>query len=315
MNTPRVSVIIPTYNRAQMLRQALESVRRQNVEGVEIIVVDNNSTDETPQVVEEFQPGIRYLKQKQQGVAAARNMGIRYSKAPYIAFLDSDDLWLPGKLNRQMAFLKSHPEVGLIYTRLWSYHVNSPEKRRLDPQGTARTFDELLNGPNTVPTSTVVVRRECFDTAGLFNPSIPAAEDHELWLRIFRRFPIAFLDVATAEYRRHGESINADPSLLYEGYRRYFEIILQEYRSYLNNPRSAERQLAKFEYLCGTTALKRGEGRQAVQLIKRALSRDLKLGAQFIRRETPWFQKLLLPLKPYAAFTLSLARAVVAGRG
>ena len=311
MPTPTVSVIIPTYNRAAMLRQALESVRLQEVEGVEIIVVDSESTDGTPQVVQEFQPGIVYLKQSRQGVAAARNLGIRNSKAPYIAFLDSDDLWLPGKLKKQIAFLQSRPGIGLLYARLWSYHVDSPDQRCLDPRVVARTFHELLNGPNTVTTSTVVVRRECFDTVGVFNPALRAAEDHELWLRIVRRFPIAFMDEVMAEYRRHGNSINTDPPLLYDGYRNYFEIILREYRSWLDNPRTAERQLAKFEYLCGTTALKQGRSREAVKLISRALQRDIRLGTQFIRRETPWFQRFWLPIKPYVAFTMSLARAAV----
>ena len=309
MSTPRVSVIIPTYNRAAMLRQALESVRLQQMEGVEIIVVDDGSTDGTPRVVQEFQPGIVYLKQSQQGVAAARNLGIRHSKAPYIAFLDSDDLWLPGKLKKQIEFLQSRPGIGLLYARMWSYHVDSPDQRRLDPRVVARTFHDLLNGPNTVTTSTVMVRRECFDTVGVFDPRLRAAEDHELWLRIVRRFPIAFLDEVVAEYRRHGNNINSDPSQLYEGYRGYFEAILREYRSWLDNPRAAERQLAKFEYLCGTTILKRGRAREAVKLISRALRRDIRLGTQFIRRETPWFQRFWLPLKPYAAFTMSLARA------
>ena len=314
MSTPRVSVIIPTHNRAAMLRQALESVRLQEMEGVEIIVVDDGSTDGTPQVVQELQPGIVYLKQSQQGVAAARNLGIRHSRAPYIAFLDSDDLWLPGKLKKQIEFLQSRPGIGLLYARMWSYHVDSPDQRRLDPRVVARTFHELLNGPNSVTTSTVMVRRECFDTVGVFDPRLKAAEDHELWLRIVRRFPIAFMDEVVAEYRRHGNSINSDPSQLYEGYRGYFETILREYRTWLDNPRAAERQLAKFEYLCGTTALKRGRAREAVKLISRALQRDIRLGTQFIQRETPWFQRFWFPIKPYVAFTLSLARAAGGSR-
>ena len=311
MKNPRVSVIIPTYNCAAMLRQALESVRRQTVQELEVIVVDDGSTDQTPEVIREFGSWVTYLRQENQGVAAARNTGIRLSSAPYIALLDSDDLWLPNKLERQLAFLRSHPQVGLVYTRMWSYSVSNPAKRRLDPQKVAQTFKQLLNGPNTVTSSTVVIRRECLDTVGLFNPQLRAVEDHELWLRIVRRFPIAFMDEVTAEYRRHDNSINADHPLLYEGYRRYFEIILQEYRPWLNKPRAAERQLAKFEYLCGTTALKKGEGRAAAQMIRRALSRDLRLGAQFIRQETPWFQKLWLPLKPYAAWAASALRTLV----
>ena len=311
MKNPRVSVIIPTYNCSPMLRQALESVRQQTVQDLEVIVVDDGSTDQTYEVIREFGSWVTYLRQENQGVAAARNTGIRLSSAPYIAFLDSDDLWLPNKLERQLAFLRSHPQVGLVYGRMWSYSVNNPAKRRLDPQRVSQTFKDLLNGPNTVTTSTVVIRRECFETVGLFNPTLRAAEDHELWLRIVRRFPIGFIDEVLAEYRRHGDSINTDHPVMYEGYRGYFEIILSEYRPWLKNPRATERQLAKFEYLCGTTTLKRGEGRKAAQLIRRALSRDLRLGTQFIRRETPWLKKLWLPLKPYAAWAASALRTLV----
>ena len=315
MPRPTVSVIIPTYNRASMLRQALESVRLQGVEDVEIIIVDSHSTDETLQVIQEFQPGILHLQQKRLGVAAARNLGIRNASAPFIAFLDSDDLWLADKLKRQLDFLQQHPEVALVYARMWSYSVESPQKRRLDPPTVARSFEQLLNGRNTVTTSTVIVRRECFDTVGVFNPHLRAAEDHELWLRILRQFPIAFMDEVMAEYRRHGISINTDPPLLYDGYRRYFEIILNEYRPWLKNPRAAERHLAKFEYLCGTTALKKGEARRAVGLVGRALQRDRWLGKQFIRQETSWPQKLWLPIKPYAALTVSVVRSAAAPRG
>ncbi len=313
MNSPRVSVIIPTYNRAPMLREALESVRRQNLKEVEIIVVDSESTDETAQVVREFQPGVKYLLQKRLGVSAARNYGIEQATAPYIAFLDSDDLWIvPEKLERQISFLEKNPDVGLVYARLWSYHVDHPADRRLDPCATpAVSFKQLLNGPNTVTTSTVVVRRSCFENVGVFNSDIQAAEDHELWLRIAKKYRIAFMEDAFSEYRRHhAGSINSDSPRMLDGYRRYFEIILREYRADLDAPRVAEQQLAKFEYLCGTTALKRGEPRKALALISAALKRDFRLGTQFIKEESSWTKKLWLPIKPYAALAASAIRSI-----
>jgi glycosyltransferase involved in cell wall biosynthesis len=288
-----------------MLREAIESVRAQTVKDVEIIVIDSHSTDETAEVLRRAGGGILHLQQERLGVAAARNLGIQHASAAYIAFLDSDDRWLPGKLERQLAYLREHPEVGLVYARMWSYHVDRPAERRLDPYVIARTFEELLNGPNAVTTSTVLLRRECLDAAGVFNPALRAAEDHELWLRIARKFSIAFLDDVMGEYRRHGESINTNPSLLYDGYRRYFEIILREYRGDLHAPRAAERQLAKFEYLCGTSALKRGRARAAARLISRALRRDVALGTQFIGADASWAARVWLPLKPYAALAVS----------
>jgi len=305
-----VSVIIPTYNRAAMLREAIESVRQQTVKDVEVLVVDDGSTDETPRVVQEFGDFVTYLRQDNGGVAAARNRGIQAAHGHYIAFLDSDDLWLPHKLERQIDYLRDHPEIGLLYARMWSYDVEKPSERRLDPYVVATNFTELLNGPNAVTTSTVVVRRECLETVGVFNPAIRAAEDHELWLRIARRFAIGFLDEPLAEYRRHSKSINNDLTSLYEGYRVLYEIILQRYRQELRNPRAAERQLAKFEYLCGTSALKRGEARRAARLIRTSLTRDRRLGTQFLKANASFSQRVWLPLKPYAALVVSTLNAL-----
>ncbi|MBI3009552.1 MAG: glycosyltransferase family 2 protein, partial [Candidatus Omnitrophica bacterium] len=118
MSFPLVSVIIPTYNRASMLREALESVRHQTVKDLEILVIDDGSTDETTQVVAGFGEPAIYFKQLNQGVAAARNLGIRKSRGVFVAFLDSDDLWYPQKLERQIDYLSTHPDIGLLYTRM-----------------------------------------------------------------------------------------------------------------------------------------------------------------------------------------------------
>lgn len=308
MGIPTVSVIIPTYNRAQMLREALASVRRQTVQDLEALVIDDGSSDDTAAVAKAFAPLVTYLRQDNGGVAAARNLGIRRATAPLVAFLDSDDLWLPHKLERQLAFLRRHPAVGLLYARMWSYHVDRPSERNLEPRTVAHSFDELLNGPNTITTSTVIVRRECFDVVGVFDPSLPTVEDHELWLRIARRFPLAFLDEPLAEYRRHHVSLNADESALYEGYRRFYDVVLRDYRGRLRNPTAAMQQLAKFEYLCGTTALKRGESREAVRLIARALRRDAGLGRQFAGPQASFSERVWLALKPYAALAASVTR-------
>lgn len=158
-------------------------------------------------------------------------------------------------------------------------------------------------------TSTVLVRRECFAACGVFNPSLRASEDHELWLRIARRFAIGFIDEPLAEYRRNTGGINSDHRLLYEGYRGFYEIVLSEYRNFLNDPKRAERLLAKFEYLCGTEALKRGEARPAIRLITTALRRDWRLGSQFATTRHSRAARLWLQLKPYAALTVSALKS------
>jgi glycosyltransferase involved in cell wall biosynthesis len=305
MPHPLVSVIIPTYNRAQMLREALDSVRRQTVQDVEIVVIDDGSSDDTAEVVQSYGPTVVLLRQTHQGVAAARNLGIQRSRASLVAFLDSDDLWLPKKLERQLGYLQANPHVGLVYTRMWSYHIDDVSRRRLEPRSVARSFQELLNGPNSVTTSTVVVRRRCLEAVGLFNPTLPAVEDHELWLRVAQRFALGFMDEPLAEYRRHGQSTTADLARLHDGYRRCYEIILQQYRGSLGDARAAERYLAKLEYLCGTAALRQGHGRTALRMIAGGLRRDLLLGRGFVTPQTPLSTRAWLPLKPYGALIVS----------
>ncbi|NOQ85501.1 MAG: glycosyltransferase, partial [Deltaproteobacteria bacterium] len=113
---PKVSVIIPTYNRAHTLREAIDSVLSQSYNDLELIIVDDGSTDETKVIVSSYIPKLAYIYQERQGVSAARNRGIKHAQGDYISFLDSDDLWLKDKLYLQMKFMESHPEALICYT-------------------------------------------------------------------------------------------------------------------------------------------------------------------------------------------------------
>ena len=164
--TPKVSVIIPTYNRAHLVGRAIRSVLNQTYQDFEIIVVDDGSTDNTEEVVKSFNdPRIRYIRHEEnKGAAAARNTGIKAAKGKFIAFQDSDDEWLPKKLEKQMeAFDNASPKVGVVYTGFWSIEGNvkrySLNKEIVHKEGDIHS--QILQG-NFIGTPAAVVKKACF---------------------------------------------------------------------------------------------------------------------------------------------------------
>lgn len=212
---PMTSVIIPTFNRAAMLKEAIASVLAQDARDFEVIVVDDGSTDDTVAVLAEYPtPPVRVVHQVRQGVSAARNAGIKEAAGSLIAFLDSDDLWLPGKLAAQVAFFEDHPEAMICQTdEIWlrnGTRVN-PKKRHMKPQG--MIFDRCVELCLVSP-SAVMMRRALFDTVGLFDEQMPACEDYDLWLRICSRFPIYLIDrPLTIKRGGHRDQLSRTPGL------------------------------------------------------------------------------------------------------
>lgn len=206
INQPLVSVIIPTYNRASFLPDALASVLEQDYRAVEILVVDDGSTDGTAELVCS-QPEIKYIHQPNQGVAAARNTGIRHSQGEFIAFLDSDDTWTRTKLSVQVGYHLTHPEVGYSVTHL----------RNVLMPGCVRPAwlrPELLSGDHVgMATATMVARRSVFDRVGLFDVSYRVGEDSE-WL--FRAkdagVPMAIIPEVLLARRVHDHNLSAQSS-------------------------------------------------------------------------------------------------------
>ena len=179
-----VSVIIPTYNRWPMVREAVESVLAQTAGGYELIVVDDGSTDETRRRLADYGSRLAVLTQSRRGVSAARNLGARRASGTYLAFLDSDDLWHPRKLERQLDFMERNPEVEICQTdEIWirnGVRVNPRRKHRKPSGDIFRASLELC----LVSPSAVMMRRELFERVGGFDESLPVCEDYDLWLRI-----------------------------------------------------------------------------------------------------------------------------------
>jgi glycosyltransferase involved in cell wall biosynthesis len=201
-----VSVVIPTFNCGAFLAVALRSVLAQTFSDVEILVVDDGSTDDTAERLRPFRERIHFAQQDRLGPAAARNRGILNARGRYIAFLDADDLWLPDKLFRQVALLDRQPHVVLSYT---DYRRGpSPETdgaAQLESYAYRASGDVFPNlfRQNFIHTSTVLVRRDALACSGLFDPSLRGSEDLELWLRLARTGPFACVAEVLAGVRRH----------------------------------------------------------------------------------------------------------------
>jgi glycosyltransferase involved in cell wall biosynthesis len=189
-----VSVVIPTWNRRDLVTRALTSVVAQSRPPEEILVIDDGSTDGTAEAVLQAFAGVRVLSQENRGVSAARNRGLREASGRWIAFLDSDDEWHPRKLARQLESLAGSPGALLCHTdEIWIRHgrrVNPGAKHR--KQG-GRIFERCL-ALCAISPSSALLHRSLFDDVGLFDETLPACEDYDLWLRITSRYPVLYVD-------------------------------------------------------------------------------------------------------------------------
>jgi glycosyltransferase involved in cell wall biosynthesis len=209
MKRCNVSVVIPTYNRAKYLRVALESVISQTCLPAEIIVVDDGSTDNTQEVVRDYIHHIRYFAQTNSGPSAARNLGIRESRHAYIAFLDSDDAWMPYKLEHQMDWFNREPSLGMTGTRYLSCDefLHNPREQLIFQLAPSDNEEILIR--NLWPTPSIIICRRCIEVVGLFDENLRYAEDWDLWMRIASRFPIKTIHEPLVLVRNHKDSLIA----------------------------------------------------------------------------------------------------------
>ncbi len=211
---PRVSVVLPTYNRGWILEQAVESVLGQDYAHLELIVVDDGSTDGTSGLLSRFGDRITVIRQPNRGVSAARNTGIRAAAGELIALLDSDDTWLPGKVAAQVSFFANHPDALVCQTEeVWirnGVRVN-PGKRHRKESG--MIFERSL-ALCLVSPSAVMMKSSLLDQVGLFDESLPACEDYDLWLRIAWKYPIHLIDQPLIVKRGgHDDQLSRRPEL------------------------------------------------------------------------------------------------------
>ncbi len=209
-----ITVIIPTFNRGWIVEEAIKSVLAQDYPNFELFIVDDGSTDDTKAILSRYVNDIVVLNQKNKGVSAARNKGIMKSSEKYIAFLDSDDLWLPEKLSCQIDFFKQNPEAMICQTNeIWirnGVRVN-PKKVHKKPSG--MIFKPSLLRCLVSP-SAVMMRRELFENVGLFDEQLPACEDYDLWLRVSQSYPVSLIDIPLVVKRGgHPDQLSKEPGL------------------------------------------------------------------------------------------------------
>jgi len=238
MSGRQVSVVIPTFNRAAFLRAAVASVRAQTRPCAEIVIVDDGSTDDTAQVSQSLGPDVRYFKQANAGPAAARNRGLREATGDWVAFLDTDDRWLPDKLALQIGVIERHPSVALVCADMAI--EDETGTRLVDSNFALRGLQDFLAGldgrpvpgapalmlkVNFINTSTVLARRDVLIEMNGFDPRLRYGEDLELWLRIAARHPLACVASVQEIRVEHASNVtkSVEPMLL--GYVRMAEVI------------------------------------------------------------------------------------------
>ena len=235
-----VSAIIPTYNYGRFVARAIESVLQQTHGRVECVVVDDGSTDDTSAVLEPFRDRIRAISQPNSGLSAARNTGIQAASGQFIALLDADDYWLPRKIELQVSLLAERPDVGAV--GCGRRHVTAEGKVTAEivaRDSTGRWEDDVravalrrlwVGGSG----SGLLARREVFDSVGLFDTSLKAAEDWDMWLRIVSRFPIANVPDLLVDIQQHGTGVFRNPTRMEENQFKVYEKAVAEWPDALN---------------------------------------------------------------------------------
>jgi glycosyltransferase involved in cell wall biosynthesis len=285
-----VSVIIPTYNMGQYLPQAVQSALAQSYANVEVQIVDDGSTDDTPSIVRQWDghPRVRVHHQPNSGLSHARNQAVALSRGRFVALLDADDIWLPEKLSRQMPLFQGRPEVGVVYS---DYERMDGEGHPL-PKGPTHMHCGWISGPllieNFVAASTTIVRRECFERHGGFDVALRTGEDYEMWLRLSVHYQFDFLAEPTLRYRIWGGQMSKD-------YRARYATGIRIMRDFLaNNPGAVE--LAVVRRAWAHTYTGRGDSTLWHERDRRAAFRDYLRALSFRPAYWPAWRAMLRSL-------------------
>jgi glycosyltransferase involved in cell wall biosynthesis len=210
---PRVSVIIPCFNRSARLREAIESVLAQTYQDFEVLVIDDGSTDDTRTSLERRFAGdsrIHYFHKTHAGPGPARNLGLRNASGEFIAFLDSDDLWLPDKLEHQIRQLDEDPEAALSFTDAFERDASADGPTRFQSHGFrgAPTLKAVVEANFPLCTPAVVIRRSVLEETGMFDESLACAQDWDLWIRVLASHRAAYLERPSLVIRTGQDSIS-----------------------------------------------------------------------------------------------------------
>jgi len=224
-NSLNISVILPTYNRCTLLERAILSVIQQTRTADEIIIIDDGSTDGTEELIRKKYPRLLYFRQENQGISSARNAGIEKSTGEWLAFLDSDDTWLPRKLEYQERTLQANPDYLICHTNeIWIRNDKRVNPMKKHQKSGGYIFDKCLPLCVISP-SAVILHRQVFDRYGKFDISLPVCEDYDLWLRLCAFLPVLYLEKPLiTKYGGHADQL----SRRYWGMDRYRIVALEK---------------------------------------------------------------------------------------
>ena len=301
---PKVSVIIPTYNRDNYLYSAIKSVLNQTFEDFEIIIVDDASTDNTRQVVDKFDDKrIRYIRHKEnKGGSAARNTGIKRSKGKFIAFLDDDDMWMPSKLEKQLDLINKNLEIGAVYTRTCIINKSDKIIWFKSPSLRGNIFLDILKKNYVGSCSKVLVRKECFNRIGLFDENLPAGQDWDMWIRLAKHHQFDYVNEPLVLYRVHEKRISTNPFPKMQATKLMFKKFSKELNTSVNH----KKILGYWHYRFGTIYCECGDIGKGRKEFMKAISKDPDSFIYYIRLFASFFgltiynalRRLLEPLLP-----------------
>lgn len=277
---PAVSVVIATYNRANYLRETIDSVLGQRFQNFELIVVDDGSTDETREVVASYGTRVQFIYQENRGPSAARNLGVRNASGEWISFQDSDDLCLSGHLETLFGYVRQHPELGMVFAN--GGYVGGQEHGRetIIPEAKSRRLAEKgvrladLFDKSIVRLQAALISKRCYDELGGHDEDLRISMDLDLTFRLFSRYPVAYLDEVVFSYRRHSGNTGANQELRLSENIRVIEKLLadNDHAETLLGKRRIAARLAYRYYRLAKGRWKQGSRAEARQAISEAAS-------------------------------------------
>lgn len=306
--SPKVSVLLPTFNRAHIICGAIESIQKQTFSDWELIVMDDGSKDNTREVINrlmETDLRIRYVYKENEGLSATRAKAVGHARGEYITLIDDDDFYLPCKLELQAKYLDENPDAGLVYSYVDQVDGNKTFVRKL-PVEPARDFYDLAN-ECTVQTASVMIRKKCFEEIGTFRTDLRGIDDYEMWLRISRSYKIGFLPETVALYVRHQNNMGSNAQLRYDSLMDLYRLLL----SWNLTSREKSRVLqtcALRSYWHASLCLDQGKYSEAARLFARALRYRPLIGSSisWARYGNPVYKVL----KPYLAAAFCAGKSV-----
>jgi glycosyltransferase involved in cell wall biosynthesis len=285
---PLVSVIVPAFNAAAMIAETLESILAQTYDAIELIVVDDGSTDDTASVARSYIPRLQYVRQPNNsgGAAVPRNTGLERSNGEFLAFMDADDLMTPDRLERQVDFLQRHPQVGVVFSDYQNVSDNGgyptshfstcPKLSGLlggREEAVLNEVGELLAEENFGITSAFLMRRSLLDSVPRFEPTLHACEDFHFYYRLARHTPVGLINRIGMLRRIHGSNMSGDPVRMFSAGTQAYSMLLEDERD-----AAARAALARYIARCWSDwarleANNRRTG-TALRYYARAISRD-----------------------------------------